>query len=260
MITVFRLAGRKPNETEHMAATSDGGSHLLSLVRSTVPPMHPGGRPIVLSAAAAALGSRLLLRRVGLRRVGRSVGRLGLIGAAASAVFFREPKRVPPTRSGLVVAPADGIVSLIEQAEPPAELGLEPGPRTRISIFLSLFDVHVQRVPVSGRIRTIAYRPGKFLSADLDKASTDNERNSLHIVTDTGAEVIVTQIAGLVARRIVCDVHEGDAVAIGSTYGLIRFGSRLDTYLPAGAEVRVAVGQRAVGAETVLAALPVTAG
>ncbi len=240
-----------------MAARTDGaGSHLVSLVRSTVPPMHPGGRPIVFGTAGAALAVRWLLRRAGLRRLARSIGRLGLFGAAASAIFFREPPRVPPLDAGLVVAPADGVVSLIESAEPPAELRLEPGPRLRVSIFLSLFDVHVQRVPVSGRVEKVAYRPGKFLSADLDKASTDNERNSLLLTADTGGQVIVTQIAGLVARRIVCDVHQGDVLTAGATYGLIRFGSRLDTYLPSGSKIKVSVGQRAVGGETVLAALP----
>lgn len=230
-------------------------AHLVGLIRGTVPPLHPGGRPIVAGALAATLGSRFLLRRVGLRGLGRGVGRLGLGLTAASAVFFRSPRRVPPTGAGLVVAPADGIVSLIEAAVPPPELGLDAAPRPRVSIFLSLFDVHVQRIPVAGAVTGAAYRAGKFLSADLDKASTDNERNSLVISTDAGAQVIVTQIAGLVARRIVCQVGTGDRVETGATYGLIRFGSRLDTYLPVGTQIIARLGQRAVGAETVLARL-----
>jgi phosphatidylserine decarboxylase len=180
-----------------------------------------------------------------------------MAAVAASALFFRVPHRVPPTGTGLVVAPADGLIALITQAPPPPETGLGSEPRTRVSIFLSLFDVHVQRIPVDGLVRSRHYHPGAFLSADLDKASEDNERNSLVIApTAGGADLVVTQIAGLLARRIVCDVDAGSPVRLGQTYGLIRFGSRLDTYLPAGAEPLVRVGQRAVGGETVLARLP----
>ena len=239
-----------------MSPSSGEASHLVSLIRSTVPPLHPGGRPIVLGALAGTVGIRFLLRGLGLRRLSRTVGRVGLGATAASAAFFRAPHRVPPTESGLVVAPADGVVSLIEEAVPPAELGLDPTPRTRVSIFLSILDVHVQRIPAAGRVTQVAYRAGKFLSADLDKASTDNERNSLVIETEFGSPLVVTQIAGLVARRIVCDVRRGEQVQIGQTYGLIRFGSRLDTYLPPGLQVAVRLGQRTIGAETVIARLP----
>ncbi|HEY5879611.1 MAG TPA: phosphatidylserine decarboxylase [Nakamurella sp.] len=236
------------------------GSHIVELIRSTVPPIHPGGRPIVLGAAAATLGARLLLRTLGLRRAGRLVTTTGLAATAASAAFFRAPARVRPIGAGLVVAPADGLVSLITDAAPPPELGLDPLPLPRVSIFLSVFDVHIQRIPIDGVIREVAYRPGAFLSADLDKASDDNERNSLLIDASVGAPVVVTQIAGLVARRIVCDVRAGQPVAAGDTYGLIRFGSRLDTYLPAGTRPLVRLGQRAVGGETVLADLTRTEG
>ncbi len=229
-------------------------SHLVGLVRSTVPTIHRGGRPIVLGAAAATLGTRFLLRRVGLRRAGRVIGTAGLAATTASAAFFRAPVRVGPDGDGLVVAPADGLVSLIERAAPPAELGLDPDPLLRVSIFLSIFDVHVQRVPVAGQITALAYRPGAFLSADLDKASTDNERNSMVVGTPSGA-VVVTQIAGLIARRIVCDAVVGTDVSAGDTYGLIRFGSRVDTYLPDGSELVVRKGQRTIGGETVLATL-----
>jgi phosphatidylserine decarboxylase len=239
------------------------GAHLVGLIRSTVPPIHPGGRPIVLGAAAATVAGRLLLRSLGLRRAGRLVTTVGLTATAGSAAFFRAPVRVRPEGSGLVVAPADGLVSLITDAPPPPELGLDPTPLVRVSIFLSIFDVHVQRIPIDGVIREVAYRPGAFLSADLDKASDDNERNSLLIdpVDATVAgPVVVTQIAGLVARRIVCDVRAGQPVAAGDVYGLIRFGSRLDTYLPPGTAPLVRLGQRAVGGETVLADLTGTAG
>jgi phosphatidylserine decarboxylase len=239
------------------------GAHMVGLIRSTVPPIHPGGRPIVLGAAAATLAGRLLLRSLGLRRAGRLVTTAGLAATAGSAAFFRTPVRVRPAGSGLVVAPADGLVSLITEAPPPPELGLDPTPLPRVSIFLSIFDVHVQRIPIDGVIREVAYRPGAFLSADLDKASDDNERNSLLIdPVDPAADrpVVVTQIAGLVARRIVCDVRAGQPVATGDVYGLIRFGSRLDTYLPPGTRPLVRLGQRAVGGETVLADLTGTAG
>ena len=232
-----------------------GGSHLAQLIRSTVPPMHPGGRPIVLGGLAGTLGLRALLRKIGWRGAGRVVGSAGLALTAGSALFFRAPHRVTPTDPRLVVAPADGLVSLIEQATPPPELGLDDTRRTRVSIFLSVFDVHVQRIPAGGTISAVAYRPGKFLSADLDKASEVNERNSL-VIDSVAGPLVVTQIAGLIARRIVCQVGPGDEVRAGHTYGLIRFGSRVDTYLPAGSTVNVLLGQRTVGGETVLASLP----
>lgn len=221
--------------------------HIAELARSTVPPMHRAGRPFVLGAAAASL------------LAGRYSRAAGVAGAAATlgcAAFFREPARVAPDRRGIVVAAGDGLVSLVDEAAPPVELGLDPAPRPRVCVFLSVFDVHVQRIPASGRIRTVAYHPGQFLSADLDKASDVNERNSLVLDTDTGHEVVVVQIAGLVARRIVCDRQKGDDVTIGETYGLIRFGSRVDHYFPAGSELLVRTGQRTIGGETVLAQLP----
>lgn len=186
----------------------------------------------------------------------RWLRRTGVLAAGVSAGFFRHPPRVPPTRPGAVVAPADGVVCVIDTAAPPAELSMGDAPLPRISIFLSVFDVHVQRAPVSGEVIAVQHRPGRFASADLAEASIDNERTSVRIRAANGAEVVAVQIAGLVARRIVCDAHVGDKLAIGETYGLIRFGSRLDTYLPAGAEPVVRIGQRAVGGETVLAELP----
>ena len=218
----------------------------MALVRSAVPPMHREGLPFVgASLAVAAVGRR-----------NRWLRRAGLASAVANAAFFRHPPRVPPTRPGLVVAPADGLVCLIGEEVPPAEIGLPPRPLPRISVFLSILDAHVQRAPIGGEVVATVHRPGLFLSADLEAASADNERNSVVIRTPEGAEVIAVQIAGLVARRIVCHVKAGDKLSIGETYGLIRFGSRLDTYLPAGSNILVTTGQRALAGETVLAELP----
>jgi phosphatidylserine decarboxylase len=208
--------------------------------------MHPAGLPFV--------GASLALAAAG--RSNRWLRRAGLLAAGANAAFFRHPPRVPPTRPGVVVAPADGLICLIEDAVPPAELNLPDRPQPRISIFLSIFDAHVQRIPISGEVVTVVHRPGLYKSADLAAASQDNERNSVLIRTPEGHEVVAVQIAGLVARRIVCDIKPGEKVAIGETYGLIRYGSRLDTYLPEGSEVVVLPGQRAVGGETILAELP----
>ena len=223
-----------------------GPARLAALVRSSIPPMHPAGLPFVgVSLAVAALGHR-----------NRWLRRTGLTAAAANAAFFRHPPRVPPTRPGLVVAPADGLICLIEEAVPPAELGLPATPLPRVSIFLSILDAHVQRAPIAGEVVAVNHQPGKFHSAELEAASEDNERNSVVIRTDDGVQVIAVQIAGLVARRIVCQTKVGDKLSLGETYGLIRFGSRLDTYLPAGSNVLVTTGQRALAGETILAELP----
>lgn len=232
---------RRP-DTEQLS----GPQRLAALVRTSVPPVHPAGFPFIAAGVAvAALG-----------RKHPWVRGAGLAAAAANAGFFRHPPRVPPSRPGLVVSPADGLVCLIEDAAPPAELGLGSDPVPRISVFLSLFDAHVQRAPVAGEVVAVQHRPGSFHSAELAEASADNERNSVVIRTPEGHQVVVVQIAGLIARRIICDVHPGESVNIGDTYGLIRFGSRLDTYLPAGSEVVIELGQRALGGETVLARLP----
>jgi phosphatidylserine decarboxylase len=227
--------------------------HILELVRSTVPPVHPAGRPFI--SAGLAIASAGIVGQAVTGRNYRWLRRAGLLAAGACAGFFRHPPRVPPTRPGAVVAPADGLICVIDAAAPPAELNMGDVPLPRISIFLSLLDAHVQRAPVSGEVIAVQHRPGRFASADLPEASTENERNSVRIRTDQGAEIVAVQIAGLLARRIVCDAHVGDKLSIGDTYGLIRFGSRLDTYLPAGAEPLVKVGQRAVAGETVLANL-----
>lgn len=225
--------------------------HLVDLSRETLPPMHPAGRPFVAGGAVATLL---------LRRLSPTAATLGAVATACCAAFFREPHRVPPQDPVLAVAPADGTVSSVALAAAPPELGLDDQVRPRVSVFLSVFDVHVQRIPVDGEVRQVAYRPGMFLSADLDKASEANERASVLLRSATGHDLAVVQIAGLVARRIVCSVRPGDVVAAGSTYGLIRFGSRVDLYLPPGSAVLVRPGQRTVGGETPLARLPAAGG
>lgn len=169
--------------------------------------------------------------------------------------FFRDPKRTTPTKEGLIVSPADGVVSLIEKAVPPAELGMPEYALTRVSVFMNVFNCHVNRAPIAGNVKAIAYRPGKFFNASLDKASVDNERNSLCIEMSDGRQIAVVQIAGLVARRIVCFVEKDRGLQTGERFGLIRFGSRLDVYLPDGVEPLVAIGQTMVAGETVLADL-----
>jgi phosphatidylserine decarboxylase len=180
---------------------------------------------------------------------------LGLLGVAFCTYFFRDPPRVTPTRVGLVIAPADGLVQMIERAVPPPEMELGEEPMTRVSIFLNVFNVHVNRVPLDGTITALSYRPGKFLNAALDKASEDNERMSLKVTTYDGVDVGFVQIAGLVARRILCHVKLGEPVRAGQVFGLIRFGSRMDVYLPEGISPLVSLYQTTVAGETVIADL-----
>jgi phosphatidylserine decarboxylase len=218
---------------------------VLESIRRILVPIHKEGYPFI----AIALVATLLL--------GSWWSPLGWIGAILTVwvcYFFRDPQRIVPVRDGLVVSPADGRVSLITTATPPAELELPQEPMTRVSIFMNVFDCHVNRSPVAGRIRQILYTPGLFLNAELDKASEDNERNALVIDAD-GTRVGVVQIAGLVARRIVPFVKEGDTLAAGERFGLIRFGSRVDVYLPPTTQVLVGLGQTALAGETVLADL-----
>jgi phosphatidylserine decarboxylase len=181
------------------------------------------------------------------------LGWIGVVLTLWCLYFFRDPDRVTPQRDKLVISPADGVINLITEASPPPELGLGDMRRTRVTIFMNVFNCHVNRAPVAGRVKRVAYRPGQFLNASLDKASDDNERNSLVIERADGTEIVVVQIAGLVARRIVCDVKEGAELKAGDRYGIIRFGSRLDVYLPEGATPLVALGQTAIAGETVLA-------
>jgi phosphatidylserine decarboxylase len=172
-----------------------------------------------------------------------------------SIYFFRDPSRGVPQDDGLLVAPADGLVQMVVQAAPPAELGMGEQPLTRVSIFLSVFDVHINRTPCAGTVDVVAYRPGRFLNAAADKASDENERMAISLRRNDGVTVGFVQIAGWVARRIVCYVKPGQALAAGERFGHIRFGSRTDLYLPAGARLLVAPGQRMIGGETVIAEL-----
>ncbi|MGB6891991.1 MAG: phosphatidylserine decarboxylase [Xanthobacteraceae bacterium] len=213
-------------------------------IRKQLTPIHPEGYPFI---GGFALASLILFW------LWTPLGWLATAATVWCAYFFRDPPRVTPVRDGLVVAPADGRVSQIVNAVPPAELGLGERPLPRISIFMSVFDCHVNRSPVAGRVEKIVYRAGKFLSADLDKASEDNERNALLIATPTGQRIVVVQIAGLVARRIVPFTREGETVGAGQRIGMIRFGSRVDVYLPEGTRAQAAEGQTAIAGETVLA-------
>jgi phosphatidylserine decarboxylase len=212
-------------------------------IRAQIPPIHPEGYPFI---GVFALVSLVLFW------LWTPLGWIGTVLTVWCALFFRDPARVTPVREGIVVAPADGRISMVAQATPPAELGLGDIALPRVSIFMSVFNCHVNRSPVAGRIERIAYRPGKFINAELDKASEDNERNSLVISTPNG-RVGVIQIAGLVARRIVSFVREGQTLGAGERFGLIRFGSRLDVYLPEGTRPLVAEGQTAIAGETILA-------
>ncbi|OLS50599.1 phosphatidylserine decarboxylase [Rhodovulum sulfidophilum] len=218
----------------------------VSMLSTFVKPMHPEGRRFV--AIAAGLTVLFFL-------IWPPLGWIGLGLTVWVYYFFRDPERVTPVRPGLMVSPADGIVSLLEPAVPPAELGLGDAPMTRVSVFMSVFNCHVNRLPAAGRVTAVAYRPGKFLNASLDKASEDNERNGLAVELADGRRYGVVQIAGLVARRILCWTAEGQNLATGERFGLIRFGSRLDIYLPEGVEPLVAIGQTMVAGETVIADL-----
>lgn len=183
---------------------------------------------------------------------------LGWVGAILTLwciYFFRDPDRVTPTRQGLVLSPADGVVQLVDEAPPPPELDMGSAPRTRIAVFMNIFDVHVNRIPCDGRITALSYRPGRFFNASLDKASEFNERQSIRLTLDEGPDIAFVQIAGLIARRIICELTEGQSVRAGGRFGLIRFGSRVDIYLPDGVSPLVAVGQQAVAGETVIADL-----
>ena len=201
-------------------------------IRAQIPPIHPEGYPFI---GGFALASLILFW------IWTPLGWIGTVLTVWCALFFRDPVRVTPVREGIVVAPADGRISMIAQVLPPAELGLGDKPLTRVSIFMSVFNCHVNRSPVTGRIDRIVYRPGAFINAELDKASEDNERNSLVIATPQG-RIGVVQIAGLVARRIVCFVREGQSIGAGERFGLIRFGSRLDVFLPEGVKALVSQG------------------
>jgi phosphatidylserine decarboxylase len=218
---------------------------IINSIRAQLAPIHPQGYPFV---GGFALASLILFW------LWPPLGWIGTVMTAWCAYFFRDPVRVTPVREGIVVAPADGRVSRVINAVAPKELMLGETPLPRVSIFMSVFDCHVNRSPVSGRIERVAYRAGKFFNADLDKASEDNERNAL-VIAAGAQRVAVVQIAGLVARRIVSFVKEGQTLSVGERFGMIRFGSRLDVYLPDGTRPLVAEGQTAIAGETVIADL-----
>ena len=217
----------------------------LTAVKWRFPSVHPEGRKFTLIAAFLTL-----LVYAG---VSHFIGWLLVLVTIWVAAFFRDPIRTTPQDPALIVAPADGLITMISRVSPPPELAAElSGEFTRVSIFMSVFDVHINRSPIAGTIRRVAYVPGKFLNADLDKASEDNERQHFLVVGEDGTAIGFTQIAGLVARRIMAFVKEGDTVTAGERIGLIRFGSRVDVFLPAGAASQVLLGQRTIAGETIL--------
>jgi len=218
--------------------------NILESIQSVLAPPHRAGYPFILGGIVFAVFGLIFWH---------PLAWAGLIFTLFCLYFFRDPERVPPPRANVFLAPADGLVVSIEPAVPPAELGLGSLPRPRVAIFLSVLDVHVNRMPIAGTVTKIAYRAGTFVNAAMDKASEDNERNALAIRLPTGEDIAVVQIAGLIARRILCEVTEGQAVQAGGRFGIIRFGSRTDLYLPAGTLPLVAVGQRMIGGETVIA-------
>ena len=217
----------------------------LTAVKWRFPSVHPEGRKFALISAFLTLATYSI--------VSHFLGWLLVLVTIWVATFFRDPIRTTPTDPKLIIAPADGLVTMITHVSAPPELAPElTGEFTRVSIFMSVFDVHINRSPIAGTIRKIAYIPGKFLNADLDKASEDNERQHFLVEREDGVKIAFTQIAGLVARRILSFVAEGDRVTGGERIGLIRFGSRVDVFLPAGTGSQILLGQRAIAGETIL--------
>ncbi len=218
----------------------------VSDMQNAFPLPHPAGQPFIAGG--------LLVLVIGVF-VTHWLAWIGLAFTLFCLFFFRDPARVAPARPGAIVSPADGRVVTVAPAIPPAELGLGTESRMKVSIFLSVLNVHVNRVPATGTVTRIAYRHGAFVNASLDKASDANERNAIALRLPDGREIAIVQIAGLIARRIVCTLREGDAVMGGERLGIIRFGSRTDLYLPDGVRPLVSVGQTMIGGETVIAEL-----
>ncbi len=214
------------------------------MLKSVLVPINPAGWPFI----AIFAGITMLLWWAD-----EGLGLVGVVLTLWCVYFFRDPERVTPTREGLIISPADGVVQLIGKAVPPLELDMGEDECDRVCIFMNVFNVHVNRIPIDGIIRKIAYRPGRFINASLDKASVHNERESYLLETDSGARIAFVQIAGLVARRIICQVQEGQPVEAGQRFGLIRFGSRVDVYLPKGSVPLVVEGQIAIAGETIIA-------
>lgn len=225
---------------------SSQDNHLMETIKSVCVPIHPAGWMFI---AIFAIVSLLI------SMVWSGFAIIGIIATAWCVYFFRDPERVTPMREGLIVSPADGVVQTIKKVVPPAELELGEGERTRVSIFLNVFNVHVNRIPAEGSVTKLHYHAGKFLNAALDKASEENERQSIRITLPDDKTIGVVQIAGLVARRIICDLKDGESVKTGEKFGIIRFGSRVDVYLPPDTLPLVIEGQTTIGGETVLADL-----
>ena len=213
-------------------------------MKTLLVPIHSAGWPFI---TMFSLATALLFYFF------NNLGSIGIVLTLWCIYFFRDPNRVTPTREGLIVSPADGKVQLIDKAEPPIELEMGKNKRWRICIFMNVFNVHVNRIPISGTLHKLAYRPGKFFNASLDKASEFNERQSIRLKLSDGRDIAFVQIAGLIARRILCNVNEGLSVKTGERFGIIRFGSRVDVYLPEGLEPLVSVGQTSIAGETVIA-------
>ena len=216
------------------------------MLNTFIKPMHRDGIKFILIFSVISLISFFIYI---------PLGWVGIVLTIWCYYFFRDPKRTIPVRDGLLVSPADGVISLIEKTMPPPELDIEKEELTRISVFMNVFNCHVNRSPIAGKVMEINYRPGKFFNASLDKASVDNERNSLVLQIPDGRQIVVVQIAGLVARRIVSFVKPKQTLRIGQRFGLIRFGSRVDIYLPTGVQPLVCIGQIMVSGETVIADL-----
>ena len=228
-------------ELSRIARTQEIGSKLL---KALLPPINRAGWPFILVFAVITAG---------LFAAWQPAGWVGVLLTLWCIYFFRDPSRVIPRRSGLMVSPADGLIQQISLVIPPAEVGLGAQPLNRISIFMNVFDIHVNRIPIAGRISLLAYRPGKYFNASLDKASKFNECQCIRLSTNEGLLIGIVQIAGLIARRIKCDLMEDQIVETGERFGLIRFGSRVDVYLPSHASTLVIEGQRVIGGESILA-------
>ncbi len=224
--------------------TAQGDNHLVETIKSIFVPIHPAGWPFIAIFAAVTAGFAML---------SQGLGFVGIALTVWCVYFFRNPKRITPVKDGLIISPADGIVQKIVTMLPPSELNLSEEERVRVSIFLNVFNVHVNRVPASGEITYLHYHAGLFLNANLDKASEDNERQCIVVRTSDGHDIGFAQIAGLVARRILCDLKLGQKVSVGDVFGLIRFGSRMDIFLPPQVQPLVAIGQTMIAGESIIA-------
>ncbi|HJO75487.1 MAG TPA: phosphatidylserine decarboxylase [Rhodospirillales bacterium] len=213
-------------------------------MKTLMVPIHRAGWPFIALFAAGT---------VALNMYSDALGLIGVVLTLWCVYFFRDPERITPVREGLIISPADGVVQMIDKAPPPKELDMGDKDRWRVCVFMNVFNVHVNRIPIGGTVTALNYRPGKFLNASLDKASELNERQSLGLTLANGKDIAFVQIAGLVARRILCDVTEGQEMKTGERFGMIRFGSRVDVYLPDGVKPLVAVGQTAIAGETMIA-------